>query len=63
MGNFVEMKKRVLGEGRKGCDVRYIGDGEVGSDVKVGCGWIRVNYDGKKKLLRKIEDGGFIGCN
>lgn len=32
-------------------------------DVNLGCGFIMVNYDGKKKYLIKIEDGVFIGCN
>jgi bifunctional UDP-N-acetylglucosamine pyrophosphorylase/glucosamine-1-phosphate N-acetyltransferase len=63
IGNFVEIKKAVFGEGSKASHLSYIGDAEVGSDVNIGCGSITVNYDGKNKYLTKIEDGVFIGCN
>ena len=63
IGNFVEIKKAVFGEGSKASHLSYIGDAEVGKDVNIGCGSITVNYDGKNKFLTKIEDGVFIGCN
>lgn len=63
IGNFVEIKKAVFGQGSKASHLSYIGDAEVGSDVNIGCGSITVNYDGKNKYLTKIEDGVFIGCN
>ncbi|RFU66920.1 bifunctional UDP-N-acetylglucosamine diphosphorylase/glucosamine-1-phosphate N-acetyltransferase GlmU [Peribacillus saganii] len=63
IGNFVEIKKAVIGKGSKASHLSYIGDAEVGSDVNIGCGSITVNYDGKNKHLTKIEDGVFIGCN
>ncbi|MEH7503620.1 bifunctional UDP-N-acetylglucosamine diphosphorylase/glucosamine-1-phosphate N-acetyltransferase GlmU [Neobacillus drentensis] len=63
IGNFVEIKKAVFGNGSKASHLSYIGDAEVGSDVNIGCGSITVNYDGKNKYLTKIEDGVFIGCN
>lgn len=63
IGNFVEVKKAVLGEGSKASHLSYIGDAEVGRDVNIGCGTITVNYDGKNKFLTKIEDGVFVGCN
>lgn len=63
IGNFVEVKKSVFGEGSKVSHLSYIGDAEVGSDVNIGCGTITVNYDGKNKFLTKIEDNVFIGCN
>ncbi|MFJ5718004.1 bifunctional UDP-N-acetylglucosamine diphosphorylase/glucosamine-1-phosphate N-acetyltransferase GlmU [Neobacillus sp. NPDC093127] len=63
IGNFVEIKKAVFGNGSKASHLSYIGDAEVGSDVNIGCGSITVNYDGKNKFLTKIEDGVFIGCN
>ncbi|MFO1441928.1 bifunctional UDP-N-acetylglucosamine diphosphorylase/glucosamine-1-phosphate N-acetyltransferase GlmU [Bacillus sp. Bva_UNVM-123] len=63
IGNFVEVKKSVFGEGSKASHLSYIGDAEVGRDVNIGCGTITVNYDGKNKFLTKIEDGVFVGCN
>ncbi|GGE54005.1 bifunctional protein GlmU [Pullulanibacillus camelliae] len=63
VGNFVEIKKSVFGEGSKASHLSYIGDAEVGQDVNLGCGSITVNYDGTHKYLTKIEDGAFIGCN
>ncbi|MBS4216627.1 MULTISPECIES: bifunctional UDP-N-acetylglucosamine diphosphorylase/glucosamine-1-phosphate N-acetyltransferase GlmU [Neobacillus] len=63
IGNFVEIKKAVFGQGSKASHLSYIGDAEVGSDVNIGCGSITVNYDGKNKYLTKIEDHVFIGCN
>ncbi|AZU59853.1 bifunctional UDP-N-acetylglucosamine diphosphorylase/glucosamine-1-phosphate N-acetyltransferase GlmU [Neobacillus mesonae] len=63
VGNFVEIKKAVFGNGSKASHLSYIGDAEVGSGVNIGCGSITVNYDGKNKFLTKIEDDVFIGCN
>ncbi len=63
IGNFVEVKKAVFGEGSKASHLSYIGDAEIGRDVNIGCGTITVNYDGKNKFLTKIEDGVFVGCN
>lgn len=63
IGNFVEVKKSVFGQGSKASHLSYIGDAEVGSNVNIGCGSITVNYDGKNKYLTKIEDNVFIGCN
>jgi len=63
IGNFVEIKKSIFGQGSKASHLSYIGDAEVGSDVNLGCGSITVNYDGKNKYLTKIEDGVFVGCN
>ncbi|WP_147535874.1 bifunctional UDP-N-acetylglucosamine diphosphorylase/glucosamine-1-phosphate N-acetyltransferase GlmU [Bacillus marasmi] len=63
IGNFVEIKKAVFGQGSKASHLSYIGDAEVGKDVNIGCGSITVNYDGKNKFLTKIEDNVFVGCN
>ena len=61
MGNFVEMKKSVLGEGSKSMHLTYIGDAEVGQGVNIGAGTITCNYDGVRKNKTVIEDGVFIG--
>lgn len=63
IGNFVEIKKAIFGQGSKASHLSYIGDAEVGKDVNIGCGSITVNYDGKNKFLTKIEDNVFVGCN
>lgn len=63
IGNFVEVKNSVVGEGTKAAHLTYIGDSDVGGDVNFGCGTVTCNYDGKKKQRCKIGDGAFIGCN
>jgi len=61
MGNFVEMKKSVLGPGSKSMHLAYIGDATVGENVNIGAGTITCNYDGEKKNPTIIEDNVFIG--
>lgn len=63
IGNFVEVKNSIMGEGSKSAHLTYIGDSDVGSDVNFGCGTVTCNYDGKNKYRCKIGDGAFIGCN
>jgi len=61
MGNFVEMKKSVLGRGSKAMHLTYIGDARVGRKVNIGAGTITCNYDGEKKNPTTIGDNVFIG--
>ncbi len=61
MGNFVEMKKSVLGRGSKAMHLTYIGDAKVGRKVNIGAGTITCNYDGEKKNPTTIGDNVFIG--
>jgi len=63
IGDFVELKKAVIGDGTKVSHLTYIGDAEVGRNVNFGCGTVTANYDGVAKHLTVIEDGAFIGCN
>ena len=63
VGNFVEVKKSVIGPGSKVNHLSYIGDAEVGSEVNVGAGTITCNYDGVNKSKTTLEDGVFIGSN
>ncbi|MFT5083485.1 MAG: bifunctional UDP-N-acetylglucosamine pyrophosphorylase/glucosamine-1-phosphate N-acetyltransferase [Lentisphaeria bacterium] len=63
VGNFVEIKKAVIGIGSKVSHLSYIGDAELGKDVNIGAGTITCNYDGVNKFLTKIEDGVFVGSN
>jgi bifunctional UDP-N-acetylglucosamine pyrophosphorylase/glucosamine-1-phosphate N-acetyltransferase len=63
VGNFVETKKAVFGDGAKASHLSYIGDAEVGADVNIGAGTITCNYDGVNKNKTIIEDGAFIGSD
>jgi bifunctional UDP-N-acetylglucosamine pyrophosphorylase / glucosamine-1-phosphate N-acetyltransferase len=63
VGDFVELKNTVLGNGSKVSHLSYLGDSEVGQGVNIGCGTITVNYDGVKKYKTIIGDHAFIGCN
>ncbi|MCC8074221.1 MAG: bifunctional UDP-N-acetylglucosamine diphosphorylase/glucosamine-1-phosphate N-acetyltransferase GlmU [Clostridiales bacterium] len=63
IGNFVEVKNSVVGEGSKSAHLTYIGDSDVGKNVNFGCGTVTCNYDGKYKSRCTIGDGAFIGCN
>ena len=63
VGNFVEIKKSVIGKGTKINHLSYIGDSQIGKKVNVGAGTITCNYDGFKKNKTKIKDKVFIGSN
>jgi bifunctional UDP-N-acetylglucosamine pyrophosphorylase/glucosamine-1-phosphate N-acetyltransferase len=63
IGNFVELKKSVLGKGTKAGHHAYLGDAVIGESVNVGAGTILCNYDGRKKHQTVIEDGVFIGSD
>jgi bifunctional UDP-N-acetylglucosamine pyrophosphorylase / glucosamine-1-phosphate N-acetyltransferase len=61
IGNFVEVKKSVLGRGAKANHLTYLGDTTVGEKVNVGAGTVTCNYDGANKWHTEIGDGAFIG--
>lgn len=63
IGNFVEMKKAVLGPGAKANHLSYLGDTEVGARSNIGAGTITCNYDGKNKYKTIIGEESFIGSN
>ena len=63
IGNFVETKKIVMGDGSKASHLTYLGDAEIGSDVNIGCGTITCNYDGVKKHKTTIGDRVFVGSD
>jgi bifunctional UDP-N-acetylglucosamine pyrophosphorylase/glucosamine-1-phosphate N-acetyltransferase len=63
IGNFVEVKKSVIGSGTKASHLSYIGDAVVGKEVNIGAGTITCNYDGHTKHKTVIEDGVFIGSD
>lgn len=63
IGNFVEFKNTVFGEGSKCAHLTYLGDAVVGSNVNIGCGVISANYDGQNKHKTIIGNNSFIGSN
>jgi bifunctional UDP-N-acetylglucosamine pyrophosphorylase/glucosamine-1-phosphate N-acetyltransferase len=63
VGNFVEMKKTVLGAGSKAGHLSYLGDATIGANVNIGAGTITCNYDGARKNQTVIGDGAFIGSD
>ncbi|HBQ26761.1 MAG TPA: bifunctional UDP-N-acetylglucosamine diphosphorylase/glucosamine-1-phosphate N-acetyltransferase GlmU [Syntrophomonas sp.] len=63
VGDFVEIKKSIIGAGSKIPHLSYVGDALLGKEVNIGAGTITCNYDGKKKSHTILEDGVFIGSN
>ena len=63
VGNFVEVKKSMIGKNSKINHLTYIGDANIGKSVNVGAGTITCNYDGVKKSKTTIKDKAFIGSN
>lgn len=67
VGNFVELKKSVLGDGSKANHLSYIGDATIGKETNIGAGVITCNYDGglryKGKAKTIIGDHAFIGSD
>jgi bifunctional UDP-N-acetylglucosamine pyrophosphorylase/glucosamine-1-phosphate N-acetyltransferase len=63
VGNFVEVKKSVLGEGVKSMHLTYLGDARIGSGTNIGAGTITCNYDGVNKNPTTIGKGVFIGSD
>lgn len=63
IGNFVEVKKTVMGAGAKANHLTYLGDAEVGAGANVGAGTITCNYDGFFKYKTEIGAGAFVGSN
>jgi UDP-N-acetylglucosamine diphosphorylase/glucosamine-1-phosphate N-acetyltransferase len=63
VGNFVEIKKSVVGKKSKINHLSYVGDSDLGQMVNIGAGTITCNYDGVKKSKTIIKDKVFIGSN
>jgi bifunctional UDP-N-acetylglucosamine pyrophosphorylase/glucosamine-1-phosphate N-acetyltransferase len=63
VGNFVELKNTVLGDGSKANHLSYLGDATIGAGANIGAGTITCNYDGAHKHQTIVEDGAFIGSD
>jgi bifunctional UDP-N-acetylglucosamine pyrophosphorylase/glucosamine-1-phosphate N-acetyltransferase len=63
VGNFVETKKAVIGEGSKVPHLSYIGDAKLGAKTNIGAGTITCNYDGVNKYQTTIGNRVFVGSD
>ena len=63
IGNFVEIKKSIIGKDSKVSHLSYIGDSNLGKKVNIGAGTITCNYDGVRKSKTNIRDEVFVGSN
>jgi bifunctional UDP-N-acetylglucosamine pyrophosphorylase/glucosamine-1-phosphate N-acetyltransferase len=63
IGNFVEVKKAMIGKGAKANHLSYIGDADVGAGSNIGAGTITCNYDGFEKHRTVIGEHVFVGSN
>lgn len=63
IGNFVEVKKSVIGEGAKALHLTYLGDAKIGAKANIGAGTITCNYDGFNKFPTTIGNKVFIGSD
>ncbi len=63
VGNFVELKKTILGRGSKASHLTYLGDATIGEKTNIGAGTITCNYDGKNKHQTRIGDNVKIGSD
>ncbi len=63
VGNFVEVKKSIIGHGSKVSHLSYIGDTTMGDNVNIGAGTITCNYDGANKFQTIIGDEVFVGSD
>jgi bifunctional UDP-N-acetylglucosamine pyrophosphorylase/glucosamine-1-phosphate N-acetyltransferase len=63
VGNFVELKAALLGEGAKANHLSYLGDAAIGARTNVGAGTITCNYDGFAKYRTVLGAGVFVGSN
>ncbi|MCQ4272377.1 bifunctional UDP-N-acetylglucosamine diphosphorylase/glucosamine-1-phosphate N-acetyltransferase GlmU [Pseudomonas kuykendallii] len=63
VGNFVELKNAVMGEGAKAGHLSYLGDAEIGARSNIGAGTITCNYDGANKSHTRMGEDVFIGSN
>lgn len=63
IGNFVEIKNSIIGDGTKISHLAYVGDAVVGKNCNIGCGVIFANFNGRQKNKIEIGDNVFVGSN
>ena len=63
VGNYVELKKSILGRGSKASHLTYLGDATIGEKTNIGAGTITCNYDGVRKNPTTIGNNVKIGSD
>ncbi|MBK2123826.1 bifunctional UDP-N-acetylglucosamine diphosphorylase/glucosamine-1-phosphate N-acetyltransferase GlmU [Fangia hongkongensis] len=63
VGNFVEVKKTIIGKGSKANHLTYLGDSVIGEGCNIGAGVITCNYDGVNKHQTIIGNDVFVGSD
>ena len=63
VGNFVELKKTILGRASKANHLTYLGDATIGEKTNIGAGTITCNYDGVNKNPTLIGNNVRIGSD
>jgi bifunctional UDP-N-acetylglucosamine pyrophosphorylase / glucosamine-1-phosphate N-acetyltransferase len=63
IGNFVEVKKSIVGRKTKASHLTYLGDATIGENTNIGAGTITCNYDGKNKNPTVIGSNVKIGSD
>lgn len=63
IGNFVEVKNSILGEGVKVGHLTYLGDADIGEGTNIGAGTVTCNYDGVFKHRTTVGANVFIGSD
>ena len=63
LGNYVEVKESLLGQGVLAGHFSYLGDATIGAGTNVGAGTITCNFDGKDKHRTTVGKSAFIGCD
>ena len=63
VGNFVEIKNAVIGNGAKVNHLSYVGDADIGAGSNIGAGVIFCNYDGVFKHHSTLGERVFVGSN
>ena len=61
IGNFVELKKCLIGYGVRVSHLSYLGDADVGTNTNIGCMTVTANYDGYNKNQTDIGSNVFVG--
>lgn len=63
VGDYVELKNTVIGDGTKISHLTYIGDADIGDNCNFGCGTAFANYDGLNKHRSQVGNRVFVGCH
>lgn len=63
IGDFVELKGSIIGDGSKMGHLSYAGNVVMGKECNIGAGVVFANYDGKDKFTTTVGDRAFIGSS